>query len=104
MDTILYLLACYGLTFTVCDAHLFGRPRRWLKARSSFIHDLLSCHFCTGFWTSMAIAAVLYSSQHGSLISKAGWSIVYGFAGAAFCYAFDTVVRWFEPPGSDLNA
>jgi membrane associated rhomboid family serine protease len=102
MNTALYLLACYGLTFTICSAKLFERPRGWIVTRSRFIAELLSCYFCTGFWASTALSTVVH--WRGTLISTVGWSVVNGFAGAAFCYALDTVIRWFEPPRSEPNA
>ena len=97
MSDLLYLLACYGLTFTLCDAKLFTRLRD-LLCRWKFARELLSCYFCTGFWLSMVLCVPLF---WGSFVDGYMWQrvvavIAYGFAGAAFSYFLDAVIVRLE--------
>lgn len=95
---MIYLLACYGLTFALCDAKLFSRPRTWVKEKCSFVEELLSCYFCTGFWSSIVVYASMYydgftvDNWQRSLIS----TVASSFAGAAFSYALNAAIIWME--------
>jgi hypothetical protein len=93
---LIFLLACYGLAFTICDAKLFRAPRMWVRSRFRFFDELLSCYFCTGFWVSLSVAILAYWFEYPILISKVWQCCFYGFAGASFCYGLDAVIRWLE--------
>lgn len=80
-------LACYGVTFTLCDAKLTTRPRQWLQ-RSSFVASLLGCYFCTGFWVSMGLSWL--DGYQG-----VDWLLM-GFGGAAATYIINSVVMALE--------
>lgn len=97
MAELLFLLACYGLTFAVCDATVFTRPRGWVRRHSAFIDTMLDCYYCTGFWTSMAAySALYYESFFGSRGVVAVHVVLHGFAGAAFSYVLNAGVVWLE--------
>ena len=92
-----YLLACYGLTFAICDAKLFARPRQWVK-RVQFFDDLLTCYFCTGFWASIVVYVVMHygSLQDGNWWLTPAYVAACAFAGAAFSYALNAAIVWLE--------
>lgn len=58
MATLLYLIACFGLTFLLVDAAIFSRPRTWVLDRVSFLADMFVCYFCTGVWAAGALWCV----------------------------------------------
>ena len=96
MSELLYLLACYGLTFVVCDATLFSRPRQWVR-KVVFIDKMLACYFCTGFWTSMVVTLTEYRTFVDGVWPDIGiWVAMQALAGASFCYGFNTLVLWLE--------
>ena len=97
MSDLLYLLACYGLTFTVCDAKIFARPRNWL-CKQEFTRELLSCYFCVGFWAGMILCVPLF---WGTMVDGYMWQrvtgvIAYGFASAAFSYSLNAAIVRLE--------
>ena len=105
MAEVLYLLACYGLTFAVCDAKLFFRPRNWVRSWGGFFRDLLACYFCVGFWTSMLLFVL---TSYGTLVDgttwmKVVWIVAHGFAGAAFSYALNAAVVFMETAVESSN-
>jgi hypothetical protein len=91
---LLFLLCAYGITFTVCSSKIFAKPREFLQ-RSAFLRDLLSCPFCTGFHAGWASFLLLFPVEVS--FSGLGALLGHSFAAAAFSYAMDTVVAWFEP-------
>jgi hypothetical protein len=98
MEELIYLLACYGLTFTICDAKLFSRPREWIKSKARLFDDLLTCYFCVGFWCSIVVFVVMHYGglQDGTWWLTTAYVITYGFAGATFAYALNAVIVLME--------
>lgn len=92
-ELIVWLLACYGLTFLLCGAKLTAAPRR-LLSRLAFFANLLSCYFCTGFWVSLALAYWVLQTP--------AWAVLHGFAGATFCYGLDVLLRRLEAEETGL--
>ncbi len=95
MAEVYFLLACYGLTFTLCDASIFERPRAFIRSKSQFVDDLLGCYFCTGFWVSLMWHLFLFYEFGGNRPTDwtyTAWILVHAFAGASFCYAFNTLI------------
>ena len=98
MATIVYFMACYGLTFLLCSATILDRPRFWIVDKSNFVSKLLSCYFCAGFWVSLVLYPVVLIDQGlpdltWKMVVKA---VVHGFAGAAFTYGFDALIKAAE--------
>lgn len=92
-ELIVWLLACYGITFLLCSSRILATPRTWLVTRSSAVAELLACYFCTGFWVSLTTALWLLQTPV--------WGVLYGFAGATSCYVLDAVVRRLEAGEAD---
>ena len=92
-ELIVWLLACYGMTFLLCSAKITAAPRR-LLCRGRFFDELLGCYFCSGFWVALATAYWLLQTP--------SWAILHGFAGATTCYALDALLRRLEGPGTGL--
>lgn len=86
MDVILLLLASYGAAFGLVNDKVPGL--RWFR-RFPLFDRMFGCIYCTGF----------HAGWFGWSVFGPGGvrgSIEFGFASAAFCYAFDAGVRWFE--------
>lgn len=93
-DLLVWLLACYGITFVLCSAKLTAAPRRWL-CRWGFFRELLGCYFCSGFWVGFATAIWLMEEPVSALSHGLG-ALLHGFAGATFSYALDALLRRLE--------
>ncbi len=52
---ILYLLAVYGMTNIIVNESVFRKQVDWLKSKSKFLNNLLSCPTCLGFWIGMGM-------------------------------------------------
>lgn len=59
MKAVLYLaLVTASISFTVSEAKIFAPPREWLKKRSHFWGELVSCGYCFGHWVALALVAL----------------------------------------------
>ncbi len=97
MSEVYYLLACYGLTFALCDASILSRPRDFICDRVKVIDELLSCYFCAGFWMSGALYLVLFGETIESIEYRSvAWAATHAFAGAAFSFIANVVVDFLE--------
>ncbi len=100
MDTLLYLFACYGLTFALCDATILSGPRRLFR-RVAFFREMLECYFCTGFWASAVVFAA-WAYSNGFLVDAsspwhtAAYVLVNALAGAAFTYGLNVALTYLE--------
>lgn len=92
---LIHLLACYGLTFILCDSEILEGLRFALYRRSvSFWQKFLGCHFCAGFWMSALIMAVV---NYGLPVPAYLVEVVVGaLAGATFTFALNTALLALE--------
>jgi hypothetical protein len=51
-------LATAALSLTVAKTHAFEWLRTWVFARSDFLGELLSCHYCMSHWFALGLVAV----------------------------------------------
>ncbi len=61
MDLLIWILTCYGMSFIILWGSIFDAPRNWIKMRSTFFGDLLSCIVCTGTWVGFFMSIALWS-------------------------------------------
>jgi hypothetical protein len=126
---IIFSVAVYGLTFLIADAKIFGVsacdfpvepteadftaaildgqiPIRHVVLRIRFFREMLSCYFCTGVWTSVALNllfnwyAQLNPTWRDSYFlagpldpqSLIGSSVIAFCVGAPMCYVINLLV------------
>lgn len=67
------LLSAIGLTLILKWGYIFNIPRNWLKSKSEFFKELLSCSQCLGFWSgfliSLAICLLQFNFSLGAIFS-----------------------------------
>ena len=47
-----------SISFTVSETKLFKPFREWVRGRSEFFGDLLSCGYCLGHWVALALVVL----------------------------------------------
>jgi hypothetical protein len=55
MDLLWFTLAGYGLTQLLVYGSIFKRPRNYIKEKSEFFGELVTCPMCMGFWTGVLL-------------------------------------------------
>jgi len=111
IELLVYWFACYGLTFTLCDAKILARPRRFLVSKSQVIRDLLGCYFCTGFWVSGGLYLALFPQPQACLGMedqilwfRVVWTIGFALAGATISYFLNALIEALEASSYALHA
>jgi hypothetical protein len=96
MLTWVYLLACAGLTWVFIASKLFERPRLCLASKSKFLASLLSCAFCTGFWSSLGLYYVLFNNEQVLKVQTLRLALLHALAGAMVAYAIDKCLLYIN--------
>ena len=97
---LIYLLAMFGLAWIAKESDLFATSRNWLMQRSAFITRLLSCWWCVGFWSGVAIYLLQTSVATFEAFSPFEW-LIWGCAGSAASALGNAVyerLTWVEIP------
>lgn len=107
MDTVLLLLAAYGVCFGLMNDKakwltdlLKGLPLFRDEEGATFFQRMLVCPYCTGFHAGWLAWVAFVFPNHllaGSVdASVAGEVVAFAFASSAFCYGLDSIIQWFE--------
>jgi hypothetical protein len=48
-------LVTASMSFTITETKIFAPLRLWMKSRSRFFGDLLSCGYCLGHWIALIL-------------------------------------------------
>jgi len=90
MNLMIYLTSL-GLVWVIKDSYIFLKPRTYLKSKSFFIKELLSCSLCLGFWSGLI--SYLFTLQSISFSKEFILScFFYSFSVSAFCWFFDSLL------------
>ena len=93
MEFLAFLLCTYGICFG------FMNKLPFLYEKHPYLDSLLTCAYCTGFWSGIFAWILMNLSQDVT------WEtffiiIVHGFIGSIFSYIADTVVQTIERIGT----
>ena len=58
---LIWVLIAYGLTSILVWGSIFEKVRMWIKSKSTFFGDLISCTLCTSTWVGFFMSFVLGS-------------------------------------------
>jgi hypothetical protein len=59
MEQVIYLsFVAASVTFTITDTRLFLPVREWVRKKSRFLGELLTCGYCFCHWIALALVAV----------------------------------------------
>lgn len=94
---ILWAFAGYGMTSILVWGSIFESTRLYIKSKSKFFGDLISCTLCTSTWVGFFMSIVL-----GGLIAPSfniHWAIGIFFDGmftAGIVWAINSIIEFFE--------
>ena len=58
MELIYFVLCSYGLTSIIVYSHIVRTPRDYLREKSDWLCELLTCPMCTGFWVGIFLCGI----------------------------------------------
>jgi hypothetical protein len=93
---LLWAFIAYGMTSILVWGSIFENQRMWIKTKSKFFGDLISCVLCTSTWVGFFMSICL-----GGLTTSIGlhWfpSIFFdGMFTAGIVWAINSVIEFFE--------
>jgi hypothetical protein len=94
---ILWAFAAYGTTSILVWGSIFESTREFIKRKSNFFGDLISCTLCTSTWVGFFMSIVL-----GGLIGPIfgiDWFVGIFFDGmftAGIVWAINSIIEFFE--------
>jgi hypothetical protein len=57
-DVLNLSIVTASISFAVSETKLFRPLREWMRGRSEFFGDLLSCGYCLGHWVAFALVVI----------------------------------------------
>lgn len=84
---VILAMAVSAVSITVSLSKIAAPFRAWVKARSPFIGDLVSCPYCFSHWASL-LAVILFRP----LPVHTGWVVADGLIAA---FAMVSAASWF---------
>jgi hypothetical protein len=87
----------YGMTSILVWGSIFEKQREWIKSKSKFFGDLISCTLCTSTWVGFFMSIFLGSVS--SLFFDTLWIFNLFFDGmysAGIVWAINTIIEFFE--------
>ncbi len=93
---ILWSFIGYGMTSILVWGSIFENQRQWIKTKSKFFGDLISCTLCTSTWVGFFMSIFL-----GGLTTSYGihWLPAIFFDGmftAGAVWAINAIIEFFE--------
>ena len=76
MALLFFILGCYGFTLLVVESKIMEPVREFFKDRVNFVHKLLNCMMCTGFWVGLFFTIGFKFSPSYQLFSDTNTSLV----------------------------
>ena len=97
MILLFYIIAAYGMTSIIVWGSIFESTREWIKSKSKFFGDLVSCTLCTSTWVGFFMSLFLgsLSTQYFNTV----WFINLFFDGmvtAGGVWALNAIIEFFE--------
>ena len=96
-ELFLWSLIGYGLTSIIVWGSIFEKPREWIKKKSDFLGELLSCTLCTATWVGFFLSLCLGGLT--STVFGIHWipSIFFdGVFTAGIVWAINSFIEFFE--------
>ena len=94
---IFWILAGYGMTSIIVWGSIFENAREFIKRKSKFFGDLISCTLCTATWAGFLLSILL-----GGLTTQffqVNWLFGIFFDGmftAGAVWALNSLIEFFE--------
>lgn len=97
VPVLVWVFVSYGMTSILVWGSIFENFRNWIKKKSKFFGDLISCTLCTSTWIGFFLSISL-----GSVVATFfdTYTILYvffdGMFSAGAVWAINSIIEFFE--------
>lgn len=93
----LWIFMAYGMTSILVWGSIFENQREWIKIKSKFFGDLISCTLCTSTWVGFFMSITLGGLAKYFLDVNLIISIFFdGMFTAGSVWALNSIIEYFE--------
>ena len=96
METLIWILAAYGLSQILVFGSIFDTTREWITKKSTFFGDLLSCMMCTSTWVGFFFSLTFYSPTITMVTIPYSNIFFDGMLASGSVWAINAIIEWFE--------
>tara|TARA_R110002110_G_scaffold9365_2_gene46166 strand:+ start:625 stop:933 length:309 start_codon:yes stop_codon:yes gene_type:complete len=96
METLIWILAAYGMSQILVFGGIFDTTRDWVKKHSTFFGDLFSCMMCTSTWVGFFFSLTFYSPTTSMVMIPYTNIFFDGMLASGSVWAINAMVEWFE--------
>jgi hypothetical protein len=94
MMLLYFIMGCYGITLLLVQSKIMEPVREFFKDRVNFVHKLLNCMMCSGFWVGLFFSLGFKFSPSYDLFSAAHSNILQLITYSIFDASFISGVIW----------
>jgi hypothetical protein len=91
------MLTAYGLTSILVWGSIFESTRLWIKSKSKFFGELISCTLCTSTWVGFIMSLSIGGLSHNFFDTFSFFNFFFdGMFTAGSVWAINSIVEYFE--------
>jgi len=94
----LWAFIAYGMSTIIVYGSIFNNQREWIKSKSKFFGDLITCMLCTPTWVGFFLSIVT-GGLTNNFFETRHWIIGVFFDGmftAGIVWAINAIIEFFE--------
>ena len=96
METLIWILAAYGMSQIIVFGSIFQNLRDWLIRNSTFFGDLVQCMMCTSTWVGFFFSLAFFSPTANMVTIPFTHVFFDGMLASGSVWAINALVEWFE--------
>jgi hypothetical protein len=96
METLIWILAAYGMSQILVFGSIFDTTREWITKKSTFFGELLGCMMCTSTWVGFFFSLTFYSPTETMAFIPYTNIFFDGMLASGSVWALNAMVEWFE--------
>lgn len=94
---MLWAFIAYGMSSIIVWGTIFEKQREWIKSKSKFFGDLVSCTLCTSTWVGFFMSIMIGGLSSEILDIPWIFSIFFdGMFTAGIVWAINAIIEFFE--------
>lgn len=94
---LVWIFMAYGMTSILVWGSIFEKTREWIKSKSQFFGDLISCTLCTSTWVGFFMSITLGSISDTFFNTLGILDLFFdGMFAAGSVWALNAIVEYFE--------
>lgn len=94
---LIWTFVAYGITSIIVWGSIFEATRDWIKSKSNFFGDLVSCVLCTSTWVGFFMSIVIGSLTSLVFDTNLFFNVFFdGMYTAGSVWALNAIIEFFE--------